>query len=448
MRAIPRDPSPDSTLAFLLDGYRFISTRCDRYGSDVFQTRLLFEPTICLRGAEAARIFYDTERFQRSGAIPGRAQKSLFGVDGVQVLDGAAHRVRKRLLLSLMTPDRTGEVADRFGQRWRSAVDDWARRGTVVLHDEVAELLCRTACEWVGIPLPEKEAPLRTADLTAMIKGPAAVGPTYWRGRRARRRGERWVGGWLDAVRAGACRTPAGSGLQVIGEHREPDGRLLDRKVAAVELLNLLRPMVAVSRYIAFAALALHRQPRWRDRLRDSDEDVELFVQEVRRFFPFFPAAAALVRRDFDWAGYHFPRGRRVLLDVYGTNRDPRLWPRPGVFDPDRFRNWRGSPFTFIPQGGGDHLLGHRCPGEWLTIDLMKVAVAAMTRWMTYEVPAQDLRVDGMPAGVHSGMILSAVRPAAARPPPDAPMAVPSTASSHGTLRGMAGAFLLLTEPC
>jgi fatty-acid peroxygenase len=46
-----------------------------------------------------------------------------------------------------------------------------------------------------------------------------------------------------------------------------------------------------------------------------------------------------------------------------------------------------------VPQGGGDHYEGHRCPGEWITIDLMKVAVIALTRWMTYGVPGQDLRI-------------------------------------------------------
>jgi fatty-acid peroxygenase len=41
-------------------------------------------------------------------------------------------------------------------------------------------------------------------------------------------------------------------------------------------------------------------------------------------FAPFFPAVAARVRRDFDWKGYRLPRGRRVLLDLYGTDYDPR----------------------------------------------------------------------------------------------------------------------------
>src|SRR3546814_10503319 len=97
-----------------------------------------------------------------------------------------------------------------------------------------------------------------------------------------------------------------------------------------------------------------------------------MFVQEVRRFSPFVPAVAALGRREFEWRGYHFPSGRRVILDLYGTNHDARTWNAPEAFRPERFREWDESPFNFIPQGGGDHNVNHRCPGEWITIRLMK----------------------------------------------------------------------------
>jgi len=64
-----------------------------------------------------------------------------------------------------------------------------------------------------------------------------------------------------------------------------------------------------------------------------------------------------------------------------------------GRFDPDRFRGWDGDAYDFIPQGGGDHHAGHRCPGERITIELMKRAVGILTGAMDYDVPDQDLRV-------------------------------------------------------
>ncbi|MEK8109644.1 hypothetical protein NKG94_44595 [Micromonospora sp. M12] len=79
MATMPADRSPDSTLALLRAGYRFIGERCERYGSDVFQARILLAPTICLRGRPAAMLFYDTERFQRATAMPLRVQRTLTG---------------------------------------------------------------------------------------------------------------------------------------------------------------------------------------------------------------------------------------------------------------------------------------------------------------------------------------------------------------------------------
>jgi fatty-acid peroxygenase len=58
MAGIPGSPGSarlDRTLALALDGYEFIGKRCQRHGPDLFQTRLLLQPTICVQGADAAR---------------------------------------------------------------------------------------------------------------------------------------------------------------------------------------------------------------------------------------------------------------------------------------------------------------------------------------------------------------------------------------------------------
>ncbi|MER7418746.1 cytochrome P450 [Micromonospora peucetia] len=391
MATIPTERSPDSSIAFLRDGYRFIGRRCDRHGTDIFQARLLLEPTICLRGRPAAKLFYDTERFARAGALPRRAQRTLTGHGGVQGLDGADHTDRKAMLMSIMAPTAVRHLGQLFDDEWRARVPAWEAGGPVVLYDEVAQMLTRAVCAWAGVPLANSEVDRRTAELHAMIEGPASLGPAHWRGLWGRRRGERWIGHIIDRERVGTLPTPAGSALRVIAEHRDARGRLPPRRIAAVELLNVLRPTVAVDRFVVFAALALHDHPVWRQRVRESDEATESFVQEVRRYYPFFPVAAARVRRSFDWQGYHFPRGRRVLLDLYGTNHHRSLWPEPERFRPERFTGWRGDPFALVPQGGGEHLAGHRCAGEWITIELMKRAVTNLTTTMRYDVPPQDL---------------------------------------------------------
>ncbi|KKJ99217.1 cytochrome P450 [Micromonospora sp. HK10] len=412
MSAIPTDRSPDSTLAFLRTGYRFIGERCDRFGSDIFQTRLLLEPTICLRGRPAAELFYDDDRFIRRGALPMRAQRTLTGVGGVQGLDDAAHRTRKAMLMSIMTPTAIRHLGQLVEDEWHARIPVWAGAGPVVLYAEVGRILTRAVCAWAGVPLADSEVTRRTDELHAMIDAPAALGPRHWRGLLARRRAERWAGELVRRVRAGDLPVPEGAALRVIAEHRDERGGLLPRRIAAVELLNILRPTVAVDRFVVFAALALHDHPQWRDRVRDDDAATERFVQEVRRYYPFFPVAAARVRRSFEWQGYAFPLGRRVLLDLYATNHHPQLWPEPERFRPDRFAGGPADPFSLIPQGGGDHFAGHRCAGEWLTIELMKRAVAALTGAMSYQVPPQNLALNlgRMPTLPASGLLIDTVR--------------------------------------
>lgn len=395
MPTIPRDESPDSTLALVRNPYGFVSERCRRYRSDLFETRLMLQKTVCMTGPEAAEVFYDEGRFARRSAMPGRIQKTLLGRGGVQALDGEAHRSRKRMLMSLMTPERIGRLSETTAGLWHTYARKWESVDKVVLYDEAREMLTRAVCTWAGVLLAESEVRRRTGELSALFDYAGSVGPKHWWSRLARVRAERWAGDLIRRVRAGELRPPEHSAAHVISFHRDPDGELLRPRVAAVDLLNVLRPTVAIAVYVAFIAHALHRHPECRQKLRTGEDGYpELFVQEVRRFYPFFPAVMARVRRDFEWKGYRFPEGRRVLLDLHGTNHDARTWDAPEEFRPERFRRWDGSPFDFIPQGGGDHYANHRCAGEWVTIELMKVASDFLARRIEYDVPEQDLRID------------------------------------------------------
>ncbi|MET7460279.1 cytochrome P450 [Nonomuraea sp. NPDC005501] len=404
----------DDTPALRLNPYTFIAERAGELGTDVFDTRLLLRPTTCMTGAEAAKVFYDERRFVRHGAAPRRLLLTLFGRGGVQSLDGGAHRSRKAMFMSLMTPEARERLRGLAEAAWGERIERWARRPSVTLFDEVSELLCEVACAWTGVRLDRRSIPHATARLLAMIDAPAAAGPRYLRGRTARIRAEKAIAELVKRVRERPERF-AGTALETVALHRDPDGALLDPRVAAVEVLNLLRPIVAVGRFVTFAALALHANPDCRERLRSGDDAyLEYFVQEVRRFYPFFPMVAAKVAEPFEWRGHRFPKGRRVLLDLHGIDHDPRLWDRPDEFHPERFAEWDGGAFDFVPQGGGDPYGGHRCPGEWITIDLMKVAVTALTRRMSYGVvPEQDLSIPRWraPALPVSGFVIDRVIP-------------------------------------
>jgi fatty-acid peroxygenase len=228
----------------------------------------------------------------------------------------------------------------------------------------------------------------------------------------ARKRADRWARGLVADVRVGRLHPAAGSALEVISSHRELNGRLLDERVAATELLNVVRPTVAVAYFVTFSALALHHHPEWRQRLASGDEAVqEAFAHEVRRFYPFVPALGAKVRQEFTWRGHRLTAGRLVMLDVFGTDHDPAAWPDPERFDPERFVGREPDRLAFVPHGDGDPATSHRCAGEGLTTELLKTVASQLTR-LRYEVPGQDLRVplSRMPTRPRSGFVMTDVR--------------------------------------
>ena len=413
MANIPGDKYIDSTIPLVRTGYPYLKNRFEQFQSDIFQMRLLGEKAVCIHGEEAAKVFYDTDRFRRKGAVPKRIQKSLFGMKAVQSLDGEAHRNRKEMFMSLMNEKNMQRLTDLNAKYWQAYINKWEQENQlVVLFEEAQQILLRAICEWTGIPLKEEEVRFRTEELAARIDSFGAAGPRHWRGRLARPRTEKWIAGIIEKVRAGTLEVPKETAAYVFAHHRELDGALLDARLAAVELINVIRPYVAIAYYVAFSALALHEYPEQRQKLLEEGEEyAHLFTQEVRRFYPFVPFLGARVAKEFDWRGHHFDKNRLVILDVYGLLHDASVWERPEEFRPERFRNWKGSPFDFIPQGGGDHFANHRCAGEWITIGAARVSLQFLAG-LQYEVPAQNLKVslERLPTYPKSGFIIRKVK--------------------------------------
>jgi fatty-acid peroxygenase len=147
MNRILRDPAFDSTLAFLREGYSFVSNRCDRLGSDIFQTRIMLTKAICLRGAAAAEMFYGTEHFTRNGAMPQNVLRLLQDKGSVQLLDGAPHRQRKAMFLSLLLdPSQLDRMRMLFREYWLQTIRRWEAEIDISLFDEVNLILTRAAC--------------------------------------------------------------------------------------------------------------------------------------------------------------------------------------------------------------------------------------------------------------------------------------------------------------
>ncbi|WP_030244746.1 cytochrome P450 [Streptomyces sp. NRRL S-455] len=411
-----RPPIADSSLALLTKGYTWLPDRRRRTTAPLVRARLMGQHAVALHGPEAVRFFYDERHVERGTALPGPVLSTLFGHGAVHTLDGRDHRVRKEMFLSLLTgAEAVAGLVDRVGLVWDEAVQSWSGR-RIVLFDEASRVLTRGVCHWAGVPLDDA-GPL-ARDMVAMVDGFATPGPRHWRARRARARSEAWLGQLVEEVRAGSVTAPAGSALDAVVRHRDADSRLLDPHTAAVELINVIRPTVAVAWFVSYAGHALRSRPGIRERLKGDDLSYAVaFAHELRRFYPFAPFVGGRAVTDLEWQGEPIPSGTMVLLDVFGQNHDPALYDDPYSFEPRRFLERPPARDELIPQGGGDRAAGHRCPGEDVTIALLRALGPRLAR-LEYDMPEQDLRIplNRMPTRVRSGFVIEGVRAPAPAP--------------------------------
>jgi fatty-acid peroxygenase len=404
-----RRPRLENSVLLLAKGYGWLPDARRARGRRTVAVRLGGLPVLGIEGPQAARFLYDEDHVRRSHAIPEPVQGTLFGKGAVHTLDGEAHRVRKAMFVALlMDDDRIATLVKRATVAWDAAVPGWITRGEVVLFDAAAEVITRAVCDWAGVPLADDEVPSVARDLTAMVDGFATAGPRHWRARRARGRTEAWLARLVEEVRSGAATVPSGSVVDVIAGHRDADGAGLDPRTAAVEVLNVIRPTVAISWFVAFSGHALARWPQYRDRLASDDPAfAQAWADEVRRFYPFAPFIGGRAPREVEWDGERVPEHSMVLLDIYGQNHDPDLWGDPYAFRPERFLGREIGTFELVPQGGGDPRSNHRCPGERVTVAVLSALAVRLAR-LHADVPEQDLSISlrRIPAKPASGVRL------------------------------------------
>ena len=116
---------------------------------------------------------------------------------------------------------------------------------------------------------------------------------------------------------------------------------------------------------------------------------LDAVVKESMRILPPVPLQLRVAQSDTNIFGYHVPRGTRVILNTFLTNRMPYLYPDGDVFRPERWFAIAPSAFEFPVFSGGPH----SCPGYWFGSTAVKIALTAiLTRYRLALAPCA--RVD------------------------------------------------------
>lgn len=394
---LPRVTPADRAPLLARHGYLFTAALAERERRELHERgavtlTFLGRPTLLVSGVSGVELFYDEDRVVRHRAVPAPIAMSLFGPGAVHGLDGQVHRHRKQLFLAALRQDEVDRVVEIARRRWRAEVARWGHDGTGSVFASAVTAFGSSIIEWAGADEDDATMARHAGWMADIVGGFGVPGPAYLKAVVARRRCDRWARG---LVRRARSRGPDGQGpwLEQVAGFRDADGQQLPEATAAVELLNILRPTVAVAWLTAFAVLALDQHPSWRARLRDDGDGTvaEAFAHEVRRYYPFVPVLAARARHGFEHAGEVVAPGQRVLLDVHGTDHDVS-WPDPWAFDPGRFLGVDPCEVAhYVPQGGGPRETGHRCPGEGVSNGLLQLVVSELAQLDGWRLPMQDL---------------------------------------------------------
>ena len=117
-------------------------------------------------------------------------------------------------------------------------------------------------------------------------------------------------------------------------------------------------------------------------------------IKKSMRLYPPAWMTARVAIEDVSIRGYTIPAGSVILISQYVVQRDPRYWPDPDAFQPERFApGWdKDLPkFAYFPFGGGPRV----CIGNSFAIMEANLVLATIMQRYTLDLaPGQQVEME------------------------------------------------------
>jgi cytochrome P450 len=397
-------------LAFRRDPLRFL-TRLAREHGDIVQFRMGPQRALLLNHPDLIRDALVTrgDHFHKGRAL--QRSKRLLG-EGLLTSEGEYHRRQRRLAQPAFHRKRVEsygavmvEYAARNSARWRDGETlDIAHEMTRLTLSIVGKTLFDTDVEAeadeIGLALTEM------LELFQMLLLPYSEYlerlplPANRRFARGRAKLDSVIYRIIDERRAsGADRGDLLSMLLLAQDEEGATGGMSDEQLRDEALTIFLAGHETTANALAWTWYLLAQNPEAEAKLHaeldavldgarlPTVEDLprlrytEMILAESMRLYPPAWVVGRLVVRDYAIGDYVAQRGTLVLTSQYVMHRDPRFFPDPLRFDPQR---WTAEAkearpqYSYFPFGGG----ARRCIGEgfaWMEGTLLVAAIAR--RW-------------------------------------------------------------------
>lgn len=330
--------------------------------------------------------------------------KKVFG-EGLLTSEGDFHHRQRRLIQPAFHHDRIKAYAGIIARYEKRLTDGWRDGEALDIHAEMTKLTMSIIAKCLFDIDVESRSESISDDLTLIIEyfnrlsSPLSAIleklPSNRKYQRAIQRIDAFVYDMIEERRAST--RDRGDLMSMLLSARDDEGsRMSDSQVRDEVLITFAAGHETTSNALSWTWYLLSKSPAVEEKLHvevdsvlqdgsaPSMEDVtrlEYTTKVLTESMRLYPPAWVLTREALDdcvIGGYSVPKGATVILSQYVTQHDPRFFPDPERFDPDRWTPEMRSKlpkFAYFPFGGG----ARSCVGEpfaWMEGVLLIAAIS------------------------------------------------------------------------
>lgn len=360
--------------------------------------------------------------------------------DSLWVLPNELWRPRKRALQPVFTKHNVRNFGGHMSAAAQAFVDRWPTGGDVDLDVECRRVAMQSLGRSVlGVDLNERgDTIARCMHVASSYTTDRAFRPVrapHWLPTPARRRTRKAVAAMKEITdeMVRACRTDPDRDaplVRALMDAKDPETGLpiADDDISNDLLIFMLAGHDTTSTALTYSLWVLGHHPETQARVAAeaaaigerelSPDDVPRLgytvqvLHEALRLCPPAAGVARMVTRDIAVDGYRVQAGTLVAVGLYGLHHDPKLWPNPMEFDPERFSPEKvkaRNRWEFLPFLGG----GRPCIGEHFARLETTLALATIVRAMEIESLDDGFECEVPLTTVAKGPIRARLRPRA-----------------------------------
>jgi cytochrome P450 family 135 len=368
----PRMPRALQTAIWSRQAQWMLEQSRARFG-DVFTIRIAHEGNWVMVADPALvkQVFTGDPKIFHAGE-GNQILRPILGDNSVLVLDEKPHIGQRRLLLPPFHGERMQGYERTMTEIAAREIDSWPTGCPYKLRPRMQAITLEIIIETVfGVHERERMDPLRAAlreflDLTTdprfllpvVLAGPERIRRLTPFRRRIDRVDELIHREIADRRRAGGLAEREDILSMLVAAEHEDGSPMSDAEIRDELLTLLVAGHETTATALSWAVERLTRHPEKLERLRTevlAGEDAYLTatIQETLRLRPVIVLVIRKLTEAVELGGYELPAGARVTPSIYLIHRDPRIYPDPHSFVPERFLDNPPGTYTWIPFGGG-----------------------------------------------------------------------------------------------